>query len=159
VMSDNREPAVKLPPVEQIGIVVEDVDKAIEHFAAFFGWGPFRIREVDMQGFTFRNRPGHCRLKMAFARSGPVEIELIQVLEGETPHSGFLKQKGEGLHHLRFRVDNYDELLSQLSKEGVQPVFHQVLPGLASFAYLDTDRIGGVTFELFQMTKRGKDGK
>ena len=107
---------MKLPPVEQIGIVVDNVDEAVEHFTALFGWGPFRIREVDVQGFTFRNRPGHCRLKMAFARSGPIEIELIQVLEGETPHSEFLRQKGEGLHHLRFRVDNYDELLAGLSQ-------------------------------------------
>lgn len=156
-MPDDREPGVKLPPVEQIGIVVDNLDKAVEHFTALFGWGPFRIREIDVQGFTFRNRPGRCRLKMAFARSGPIEIELIQALEGETPHSEFLKQKGEGLHHLRFRVDNYDELLTDLSREEVQPVFHQELPGLASFAYLDTDRIGGVTFELFQMAKRGKD--
>jgi catechol 2,3-dioxygenase-like lactoylglutathione lyase family enzyme len=158
-MSENPEPAVKLPPVEQVGIVVHDVDRAVEHFTALFGWGPFQIREVGLQGFTFRNRPGNCRLKMAFACSGPIEIELIQVLEGDTPHSQFLRQKGEGLHHLRFRVDNYDELLAGLGREGVQPVFHQVLPGLASFAYLDTDRIGGVTFELFQMTKRGKDEK
>jgi hypothetical protein len=156
-MSDNPEPATKLPPLEQIGIVVADVDQAVEHCSTLFGWGPFRIREVDVQGFTFRRSQGNCRLKMAFTRSGPVEIELIQVLEGETPHSEFLRQKGEGLHHLRFRVDNYDELLADLSREGVQPLFHQVLPGLASFAYLDTHRIGGVTFELFQMAVRGKD--
>ncbi len=156
-MPDNGESAVKLPPVEQVGIVVQDVDRAAEQLTALFGWGPFRIREVAMQGFTYGNRQGDCRLKMAFARSGPVEIELIQVLDGETPHSEFLRRKGEGLHHLRFRVDNYDELLSQLSREGVQPAFHQVLPGLASFAYLDTDRIGGVTFELFQTAKRGKN--
>jgi methylmalonyl-CoA/ethylmalonyl-CoA epimerase len=156
-MSDNPEPATKLPPLEQIGIVVADVDQAVEHFNTLFGWGPFRIREVDVQGFTFRRSQGNCRLKMAFTRSGPIEIELIQVLEGETPHSEFLSQKGEGLHHLRFRVGDYDELLARLTGEGVQPLFHQVLPGLASFAYLDTHRIGGVTFELFQMAVRGKD--
>lgn len=158
-MPDDRKPGVKLPPVEQIGIVVDNVDRAMEHFTAIFGWGPFRIREVDMKGFTYGDRPGHCRLKMAFANSGPIEIELIQVLEGETPHSEFLRQKGEGLHHLRFRVDNYNELLADLSREGVEPVFHQVLPGLASYAYLNTDKVGGVTFELLQMAKRAKDEK
>ncbi|MBM4444384.1 MAG: hypothetical protein FJ020_03650 [Chloroflexi bacterium] len=158
-MSDSLEPAVKLPPVEQVGIVVHDVDRAVEHLTALFGWGPFQISEVDLQGFIFRDRPGRCRLKMAFARSGTIEIELIQVLEGDTPHSEFLRHKGEGLHHLRFRVDDYDGLLSQLGREEVRPVFHQVLPGLASFAYLNTDRIGGVTFELFHLAKRGKDEK
>ncbi len=83
------EPAVRLPPVEQIGIVVRDVDRAVEFFGSVFGWGPFRVREGEQKGFTYDGRTGDCRLRMAFARSGDVEIELIQVLEGETPHSDF----------------------------------------------------------------------
>ena len=61
-MPDNGESAVKLPPVEQVGIVVQDVDRAAEQLTALFGWGPFRIREVAMQGFTpmsAGNQPGH----------------------------------------------------------------------------------------------------
>ena len=156
-MSEHPMPAVRLPPVEQIGIVVKDLDRAVEYYSSVFGWGPFQIREIEMDGFTYRNRQGNCRLKMAFANSGPVEIELIEVLEGETPHTEFLRQKGEGLHHLRFRVEDFDTILRTLAGNDVEPVFHQVFPGITAFAYLDTDKIGGVIFELFQLDESVKE--
>jgi len=110
-----------------------------------------------MDGFTYHNRQGNCRLKMALAKSGPVEIELIEVLEGETPHTKFLREKGEGLHHLRFRVEDFESILSTLAGNDVEPLFDQVFPGIAAFAYLDTDKIGGVIFELFHLDESLKE--
>ena len=146
-----EQPKVKLPPVEQIGIVVKDVDRAIEYYSSNFGWGPFRVQEVHLDGFTYRGKPGSCRLKIAFAKSGPIEIELIRVLEGDTPHTDFLREKGEGLQHLRFRVDDLDKTLAELAKEGIQPVMYQRFPDFGTaFAYLNSDKIGGVMFELIE---------
>jgi len=146
-----REPKIKLPPLEQIGIVVKDIDKAIEYYTTIFGWGPFEIRDLNLDGYTYRGKKGSCRLKLALYKSGSVEIELIQVLEGETPHTEFLRKKGEGLQHLRFRVDDLDKALAELASEGIQPIFQQrVAPGVA-FAYIESDKIGGVMFELFEL--------
>ena len=149
-------PRIKLPAVEQIGVVVADIDRAIEFYSATFGLGPFQVHEVELDGFTYRNQQGKCRLKMALAQSGPIEIELIQVLDGKTPHSEFLREKGEGLHHLRFRVDAFSQLLAQLAEEGIEAEFHQTFPGIASFAYLDSNKTAGVVFELFQIEDRPK---
>ena len=154
-----KEPTVRLPPVEQIGIVVRDVDQAVEFFTSTFGWGPFKIRESEMKGFAYDGRTGDCRLRMAFARSGNVEIELIQVLEGETPHSDFLRRHGEGMQHLRFRVDDCDGMTAALAKEGVEPLWRQKLPGIAAFAYMKTDKTSGLMVELFEMKERGKNQK
>jgi 4-hydroxyphenylpyruvate dioxygenase-like putative hemolysin len=154
-----KEPAVRLPPVEQIGIVVRDADLAAEFFTSTFGWGPFKISEVEMKGFTYDGRTGDCRLKMAFARSGNVEIELIEVLEGETPHSDFLRRHGEGMQHLRFRVDDCDAMTAALAREGVDPLFHQRFPGIAAFAYMKTDKTSGLMVELFEMKEPQKGQK
>ena len=153
-----KEPTVRLPPVEQIGIVVKDVDQAVEYFTSTFGWGPFKIREGEQKGFTYDGQTGDCRLKMAFARSGGVEIELIQVLEGETPHSDFLRRHGEGMQHLRFRVDDCDATVAALANEGVDPLWHQKFPGIAAFAYMKDDKTSGLTVELFEM-KESKKGQ
>jgi methylmalonyl-CoA/ethylmalonyl-CoA epimerase len=108
-----------------------------------------------MKGATYRGRKCDCKLKLAFARSGPIEIELIQVLEGETPHTEFLREKGEGLHHLRFRVDDIDEALSRFAEDGIESVFRHSYPEIGiSFAYLNTDRIGGVMIELIEIKRR-----
>jgi 4-hydroxyphenylpyruvate dioxygenase-like putative hemolysin len=154
-----KEPAVRLPPVEQIGIVVRDADLAAEFFTSTFGWGPFKISEVEMKGFTYDGRAGDCRLKMAFARSGSVEIELIEVLEGETPHSDFVRRHGEGMQHLRFRVDDCDAITAALAREGVDPLFHQRFPGIAAFAYMKTDKTSGLMVELFEMKEPQKGQK
>ena len=154
-----KEPAVRLPPVEQIGIVVRDADLAAGFFTSIFGWGPFKISEVEMKGFTYGDRTGNCRLKMAFARSGDVEIELIEVLEGETPHSDFLRCHGEGMQHLRFRVDDCDAMTAALAREGVDPLFHQRFPGIAAFAYMKTDKTSGLMVELFEMKEAQKGQK
>lgn len=157
-MAKQKEPTVELPPVEQIGIVVKDTDQAMDYYSATFGWGPFNVMELEMKGATYRGQKCDCKLKLAFARSGPIEIELIEVLEGETPHTEFLRERGEGLQHLRFRVDDIDETLSKFAKDGIEPVFYHSYPEIGvSFAYMNTDRIGGVMIELIEIKKRDRE--
>jgi len=143
-----------LPPVEQTGIVVENIDRAVEYYTNVFGWGPFKVREMEMEGFTYKGKAGSCRQKNAFAKSGPIEIELIQALEGETPHTEFFRKKGSA-EHFRFRVEDLDSTLAELAKDDIRPMYHKRFPdrGIA-FAYLDSDKIGGVIFELIEIKQR-----
>ena len=143
---------VVLPPVSQVGIVVRDIEKATEYYTATFGIGPFSIREVDMDGVMLRGKPVSTKIKAAFAQSGPLQIEFIQPVEGENIYTEFLASKGEGLHHLGFRVDDMEGMLAALAKEGIEPVFHRNY-GFFAFAYLNTDKIGGVMFELLWSKK------
>jgi methylmalonyl-CoA/ethylmalonyl-CoA epimerase len=149
--SGQEKPRVSLPALDQIGIVVKDVDKAVEYYSSVFGLGPFYVREVKLENTSYRGRLSGARLKLAFALSGPLEIELIQVLEGDTVHSEFLSQKGEGLHHLRFRVEGLNDALAQLAKDGIEPVWRN---GDGSVACVNSDKIGGVMFEIVE-TRRG----
>jgi methylmalonyl-CoA/ethylmalonyl-CoA epimerase len=155
-MTQDKKSAIKLPPVEQVGIVVKDLDKAMEFYCNTFGMGPFQVMDVSLKGCIYRGRPTDCRMKLAMARSGPIEIELIQVLEGETPHTEFLREKGEGLHHLRFSVDDLNAVLAQWAGEGIEPVWQHSMPEVGiSWAYLNTDAVGGVMVELIEMKEVG----
>ncbi len=141
-----------LPPVEQLGFVVGDMNTAVEHFSSILGCGPFSVYEHELKGVLFRGEPGDCRLRMATAYSGDIEIELIEVLEGETPHTEFLREKGEGLQHVRFRVENLEEILSKFADAGIVPVWQHSFPKYGvSFAYLNTDSVAGVMFELIEI--------
>jgi catechol 2,3-dioxygenase-like lactoylglutathione lyase family enzyme len=150
----------KLPPVFQVGIVVNDMDTAIDYYCSVFGWGPFKVRDLEMKGAIYKGRTVDCRFRIGSARQPGVEIELIQPLEGDTPYADFLREGGEGLHHLGVKVDDLDETLASLAGHGIRPVFSHSYPeiGLA-FAYLDTDRVGGVMLELIQMRRRARDTK
>lgn len=149
-MADNA-PTVKLPPVQQIGIIVKDVDKAVDYFSSLFGWGPFDVVTFENKGVTIRGKKADCTLKIAFAHSGPMEIEIIQVLDGETPHTDFLRKRGEGIQHLRFEVDNFEDIMIRLGREGIQPAFNHSYPEFGiHFAYLDTEADLGYMIELIQ---------
>jgi methylmalonyl-CoA/ethylmalonyl-CoA epimerase len=138
----------KLPPVDHVGIVVKDIDKAVKFYETAFGWGPFKVMETPTT-MDYNGKPENVRMKIALAQCGPLQIELIQVLEGETPHSKFLREKGEGLQHLRCCVENVDSVLAELAKEGIKPVLSKQVPGMGTmFAYVDSDKVGGVMMEI-----------
>jgi predicted enzyme related to lactoylglutathione lyase len=48
---------VKLPPVEQLGIVVRDIDKAVEYYEATFGWGLLAFQRSAWKGASIEENP------------------------------------------------------------------------------------------------------
>ncbi len=144
-----------LPPVSQIGFVVKDIAKTASYYEATFGIGPFSVVDnVRLDGVILRGQPVQTTIKVAFALSGPLQIELIQPLEGENIYTEFLASRGEGLHHLGFEVDDFEGMLAALKEKGIEPIFWLNL-GFTAFAYLNTDAIGGVILELLWSERRG----
>lgn len=151
-MAKQQRPRVKLPPVEQIGIVVKDIEKTADYYTSTFGIGPFQIQDIALDDVMLYGRSVKTKFKIAFAHSGQVEIELIQPVEGDNPYIEFLSSRGEGLQHLRFRVDDLDGMLAELAEEGIEPTFYHRFSDFGiAFAYLNTDKIGGVVFELIEV--------
>ena len=149
-MSDAVMGRLGLGPIDQVAYVVEDMDRALARYESIFG--PFEVSEVPLAGCTIRGSVADCRLKLAVNRSGPVEIELIQVLEGETTHSEHLRAHGEGPHHVRFRVTGLEEKLEQLGKEGFETVFFKRFGPGVGFAYLETPaELGRSVIELLEL--------
>ncbi len=136
--------------VDQIGYVVADLEQSLPRYEALFG--SFTISEAALPDCTIRGEQADCALRIAVNDSGPVEIELIQVLEGDTPHSEHLREHGEGPHHVRFRVDALEPKLTELEAEGFEPLmFKRFGPGVA-FAYVACPKeLGGSVIELLEM--------
>src|SRR5262245_20719871 len=91
-----------LGPIDQVAYVVESLERSLARYEEMFG--PFQVATYEMKNCTVRGRKADCTLRLALNNANPVEIELIEVVSGETIHSEHLKQHGEGLHHVRFRV-------------------------------------------------------
>ena len=151
-----NESSVLLPPVSQIGLVVRDLEKTVAFYHSTFGIGPFSIvPEVKFDGVILRGQPTNSKIKVAFADSGPLQIELIQPIEGENIYTEFLQAGNEGLHHLGFEVDDFEGMLAKFKSRGIEPIFWHNM-GFMAFAYLDTGKIGGVIVELLWHKKREK---
>jgi len=143
----------KLPftRIVHIGVVVRDMKKTIERLEAL-GIGPFtpRILPADAQE-TYRGKPfvPSQRVAIQITHIGDMELELIQPIGGESPHQEFLDEKGEGIQHLGFFVDNLDKDVKRLTDEGSTILLTSKFKGGGGVAYLDLD-IAGLIVELVQ---------
>ena len=136
-METQLETALGLPPVSQIGFVVKDLEQSIAFYKPLFG--DFRTLDAFDIEWEYRGRPEVSSIKVAFAQSGDVEIELIEWVSGETPHKEFLDAGREGLHHVRFLVEDIDEKVREAAVLGYASIWHKRFgPGLAA-AYLERE--------------------
>jgi len=133
-----------------LGIVVKNIDETMKYYEKSFGFGPFEIRYVDYPTAAYYGQVSGYRGKRAFFFMGPVQIELIELVDGKTIHEDFLREKGEGLHHLGFWVDNIEESKKQAEALGYKVIQSYTRQDNTGFAYLDSDKIGGVLFEILQ---------
>jgi methylmalonyl-CoA/ethylmalonyl-CoA epimerase len=134
-----------------VGVVVRDMGKTIERLAAL-GIGPFQPRILPpdarekYRGKPFQ--PGR-RVTIQTTRIGDMELELIQPINGKSPHQEFLERKGEGIQHLGFIVDNLEEEVKRLTAKGSVVILTSEFKGGGGVAYLDLDA-AGLIVELVQ---------
>jgi methylmalonyl-CoA/ethylmalonyl-CoA epimerase len=133
---------MQVKSIDHISYAVTDIDKTVEAWSRLYGIGPWTYRENG--GSDVKGRPW--KIRMAFAYVGPIEIELVQCVEGRIFQSKFLDKWGEGVHHLGFHVDDVDSETARLTGEGARLLIHD--PG--KFAYLDAGGQGGAIFELMR---------
>ena len=150
-MADSGGDKIEVSELYQIGIVVNDLKKSIRNYQETFGIGPWAVTTVDtsaVSDMTYHGRASHHRFKAAFAMVGPMQLELIQPLEGDNIYSDFLEGNGEGVHHLgHVRVDNIDEAIHTWEQEGFHCLQSGRFPG-GGYAYMDTRKSLGVIVEL-----------
>ena len=147
----------------QIGVVVKDLDRTVRLLTEVFGLGPFRFvtyptDRADMHT-TYRGEPGQFSHRIAFTELGPIELEIVQPLTGASTLTEFLEEHGEGLHHLRFNVDDVQEVIDHVASYGIASNLSGsgLRPG-TTWAHLDTSDQVGFVVEVMN-TLPGTDGR
>ena len=173
-MADQPVPTVRLGAFNHIGLVVEDVDKAVDFYSSTFGLGPFTVDTYHLKGVAYRGKPTDAVIKAGFAFTGDFLIELVEVVEGETPHTEFLRANGEGVQHIAFPVENMEEALANLAEKGIKPIMEYKFivndapvsdpdpakrrPMEVWEAYMDTgQRPGGAVIQLMEIREISED--
>jgi methylmalonyl-CoA/ethylmalonyl-CoA epimerase len=122
------------------------------------GIGPWDIYEWEeplVHDRTYHDKPAWAREKLAKAQAGAVELELVQPIDGDSIYQDFLMEHGEGLHHLKFVVDNVDETAEILAKQGFPNLQggHVGSPEYnAAYAYIDIKPLRAI-WELSSLSK------
>lgn len=130
-----------LQKLDHIGIAVKDLDQAMKLYREAFGIEPDLVYESS-----------YTKAKIAFFPVGDVRIELIQPVNPESVVGRFLEKKGEGIHHVSYRVKDVDRSLAELEMKGVQLIDKKSRKVRENerVAFLHPKSTNGVLVELIQ---------
>ena len=130
-----------LTDIDHVGIAVDDLDGAVDHYRRTFGVEPAHREVVESQG-----------VEEVLFPVGASYIQLVGALGPDTPVGRFLAKRGPGLHHVGYRVDDVAATLEKLKAEGVALI--DEAPRLGSrgttTAFVHPKGMYGVLIELVQ---------
>jgi methylmalonyl-CoA/ethylmalonyl-CoA epimerase len=146
--------------VNQIGIVSSNVERSVKNYEEILGLPPFFIIDRKDQEALYKGEQIKFSTKTATTRFGPLQIEINEVYEGETPHTDWIRRRGEGFHHFGCYVADIEKELKKVGEIGINAIFTGEVSGLGiKFAYLDTELIFGYIYEFIQLPKKKKRKK
>jgi methylmalonyl-CoA epimerase len=130
-----------LTAIDHVGIAVDDLEAAVEHYRRTLGVKPILRERVADQGVE----------EVLFA-AGNSYIQLLGALAPDTPVGRFLTTNGPGIHHVAYRVTDIASTLDQLRREQVRLIDDVPRRGSRNtlIAFVHPKSMGGVLVELVQ---------
>ena len=128
-----------LDKIDHIGIAVSDLEKTMQFYRDQLNL-EFKGTEVVEEQ----------KVKVAFFPIGESKLELLEPTVADSPVGKFIEKKGQGVHHLAFRVQNLEEKLARLKEQGVALIDEKPRYGAggARIAFFHPKSTGGVLVEL-----------
>ncbi len=145
--------------IGQIGLVVKDLESAMESYWRTAGIGPWSIFTASAPPLSciYHGHPANYKVRMATAMSGPVVMELIEYISGDTIHRDFLATGRQGVEHVGIYVADLEEALQPYLDRGIgilQRADGMGVSGDGRYAYLDTEASMGTILELIQSSSK-----
>lgn len=129
-----------------IGLAVKNLDAFAELFNKKLGIDFEPYEQVESQ-----------KVKVAFSEAETM-LELVEATQERSPQFPLLlhpilahiKNKGEGLHHICFSVDNMEEALAYFSAKGVKLLNKEPILGAKQkrIVFIDPNETGGILVEI-----------
>ncbi len=130
--------------IEHIGIAVKNIEQSNKLFTKLLGTPPYKTETVESEGVS-----------TSFFLSGENKIELLEALHSESPIAKFIENRGEGIHHIAFDVDDIVAEMKRLEHEGFTLLNKEPRPGADNklICFLHPKETNGVLIELCQERK------
>lgn len=132
----------KVKKISHVAIAVADVDASLVFWRDALGLQVDHIEDVPSQKST-----------VVFIPVGESEVELVRPTSEDTGVAKFLAERGGGMHHLCFELDDIAGMLTELKQKGVRLINETPLelPG-RKMAFVHPKSTGGVLVELYEVT-------
>ncbi len=130
-----------LDHVEEVVLAVNDQDEAVALFEELFGLEFNKSWTVPMDS-----------MKVKCAMVGDTQLHIVAATSPDTLVDKFIKDRGEGIHHIAFSVNDLDAVISRLKKLGVQLVPERPRAGRegARYIFVHPKSVHGLLIELIE---------
>nr|WP_209465326.1 methylmalonyl-CoA epimerase [Symbiobacterium terraclitae] len=130
--------------IDHIGIAVRDLDGQVSLYRDRLGLAFEGIEEVPAQ-----------KVRVAFFAAGSSRIELLASTSPDGPIARHIDKRGEGLHHVAYRVPDIRAAMAEAAAKGFQLIDQEPRPGAHGtlVCFLHPRSTGGVLTELVQHTR------
>jgi methylmalonyl-CoA epimerase len=127
--------------IDHIGVAVEEIDPALALYRDRLRLSVAHREVVAEQG-----------VEAVLLDVGENHVELLAPLDPSTPVGRFLAQRGPGLHHVAYRVEDIDATLDALREAGMELIDEQPRVGIrgSRVAFVHPRSTGGVLTEIVQ---------
>ena len=138
---------MKVIRTDHIGVAVKDLESRLALWQRLFG-----LKASSPEVLTERG--------VRVVRLEPdrgAAVELVSPLRDDSPLSNFLRDRGEGIHHLCLEVRDLEAAVAELRAQGVEFLQDKPQPGAEGslIAFIHPRSCGGILVELRQVKKQG----
>ncbi len=136
---------MKKPHIGHVGIIVKDMDCAVEKLTELLGVPPARVKEIPDVG-----------LKTAEFEMANLTLELLQYTNDEACFAKEVMGEKPGLNHLSVTVNEVNEAIRTWTEKGL--VLTEGFPRNGAHgrvAFFQTEPNTGILFEVCQPDKSG----
>lgn len=125
--------------IHHLGVAVEDLDAALSTYEKLFGAEVEHRATVPDQG-----------VEAAAVRMGSGRVELLEPLGEDTPVGRFLTNRGPGMHHVAYEVDDVEAALGELAAAGAELIDAAPRRGMFGLqvAFVHPESVHGVLSEV-----------
>jgi methylmalonyl-CoA/ethylmalonyl-CoA epimerase len=127
--------------IEHIGIAVKDLAAANELYTTLLGTPPYKAEAVASEHVT-----------TSFFQTGESKVELLEATHPDSAIAKYIEKKGEGIHHVAFRVDDIRKEMERLRAAGYRLLNEEPKRGADNMwvCFVHPKSANGVLVELCQ---------
>jgi len=125
---------------DHVGVAVRSVDQMVAIYSKI---GEFEVKQTEVAGQ---------KAKVALLKAGDTSVEFLEPTSEDSTLAKFIRERGEGLHHIAFEVDDIERTTEELKGRGFRFIYEKPADGKfgSRVNFMHPKSTGGVLVELTQ---------
>ena len=128
---------------DHVGVAVKSVDQML---AIYRQIGEFQVKQTEVASQ---------KAKVALLKAGETSVEFLEPTSEDSTLAKFIRERGEGLHHIAFEVDDIEKTTEQLKARGFRFIYDKPADGKfgSKVNFMHPKSTGGILVELTQSAR------